>query len=177
MQALLVGIGAFALSVLVESIAVAAGVSIFEAMIRRGRAEGSFRNITFVLHRITPLLLASHLVQIALWGVVFMLCGQFDDFGTAFYHSAVNYTTLGYGDLVMAQPWRLLGPIEAMAGTLMAGLSAAILFAVLHRLIEHRLADPQATDPNIAGDASAPQVANPPASDLSVRQSSEDVHP
>ena len=43
----------------------------------------------------------------------------------------------------MDRPWRLLGPIEAMDGMLMAGVSAAILFAVLHRLVEHRLADPK----------------------------------
>jgi hypothetical protein len=80
----------------------------------------------------------------AFWAIVFIWCGQFRDYGTAFYHSAVNYTTLGYGDVIMDRPWRLLGPIEAMDGILMAGVSAAILFAVLHRLVEHRLADPQA---------------------------------
>jgi len=143
MQALLVGIDVFIISVLVQSIAVASGVAIFAAMIRRGRARGTFWNITFVLHLMVPLLLAAHPVQIAIWALVFMWCGQFADFGTAFYHSAVNYTTLGYGDLVMVQPWRLLGPLEAMVGMLMAGLSAAILFAVLHRLVEHRLADPK----------------------------------
>jgi hypothetical protein len=62
---------------------------------------------------------------------------------TAFYHSAVNYTTLGSGDLILAPPWRLLGPMEARDGMLMAGVSAAILFAVLHRLVEHRLSEPR----------------------------------
>jgi len=28
----------------------------------------------------------------------------------AFYFSGVTYTTLGYSDLVLAKPWRLLGP-------------------------------------------------------------------
>src|SRR5262249_24968829 len=37
----------------------------------------------------------AHLIEIALWGVLFMTCGEFTDFGTAFYHSAVNYTSLG----------------------------------------------------------------------------------
>ena len=38
MQVLLVGIGAIAFSVVVQSTAAAAGVAIVEAMIRRGRA-------------------------------------------------------------------------------------------------------------------------------------------
>ena len=37
----------------------------------------------------------AHLVEIALWAVLFIICGEFTDFGTAFYHSAVNYTSLG----------------------------------------------------------------------------------
>ena len=44
----------------------------------------------------------AHLIEIALWAVVFVICGEFHDFGTAYYHSAVNYTTLGYGDLIMS---------------------------------------------------------------------------
>jgi hypothetical protein len=52
----------------------------------------------------------------------------------AFYHSAVNYTTLGYGDIVMSAQWRPLGPLEAASGVLMGGLAAAVLFAVLTQL-------------------------------------------
>ena len=33
----------------------------------------------------------AHLVEIGFCGVLFMICGEFTDFGTSFYHSAVNY--------------------------------------------------------------------------------------
>ena len=59
-------------------------------------------------------LLATSMVQIALWAAAFVWCGEFADFETAFYHSAVNFTTLGYGDIVMSRQWRLLGPLEAV---------------------------------------------------------------
>jgi hypothetical protein len=143
MGPLLVGFVVIAFSVLVQSTAAAAGVAFLEVMIRRGHAQGSFWNIAFLLQIMVLLLLGAHLLQMAVWALVFVWCAQFGDFGTAFCHSAVNYTTLGYGDVVMARPWRLLGPMEAMDGMLMAGVSAAILFAVLHRLVEHRLARPQ----------------------------------
>lgn len=54
-----------------------------------------------------------------------MLCGEFRDFGSAYYHSAVNYTTLGYGDIVMSPRWRLLGPLEAANGMLLLGVTGA----------------------------------------------------
>ena len=83
-------------------------------------------------------LLVAALAQIAVWAVAFVVCGELTDPEEAFYHSAVNFTTLGYGDIVMSRRWRLLGPLEAANGSLMLGLSAAILFAVLGRIVEAR---------------------------------------
>ena len=85
--------------------------------------------------------LMAHLVEIALWAVLFVVCGEFSAFGAAFYHSAVNFTTLGYGDVVMTPSWRLLGPLEAANGVLMFGVSTAMVFAVIQRLIQARFAD------------------------------------
>jgi hypothetical protein len=85
--------------------------------------------------------LVAHLVEMALWAVLFVVCGEFSSFGTAFYHSAVNFTTLGYGDVVMTPSWRLLGPLEAANGVLMFGVSAALVFAVIQRLVQARFAD------------------------------------
>ena len=68
-------------------------------------------------------------------------CGEFQEFANAFYHSAVNYTTLGYGDLLMTPSWRLLGPLEAANGALMFGVSTAMVFAVIQRLLLTRYED------------------------------------
>ena len=73
--------------------------------------------------------------------VLLVLCGEFQAFGTAYYHSAVNYTTLGYGDLLLTPSWRLLGPLEATNGALMFGVSAAMVFAVIQRLVLARYED------------------------------------
>jgi hypothetical protein len=48
----------------------------------------------------------------------------------------VNYTTLGYGDVVPVADWRLLGPITAMNGMLLFGWSTAVIFEVLRRSAE-----------------------------------------
>jgi Ion channel len=83
----------------------------------------------------------AHLVEIALWAVLFIICGEFTDFGTAFYHSAVNYTSLGYGDFIMTPSWRLLGPLETANGTLLFGVSTAMIFGVMLWLIQTRFTD------------------------------------
>ena len=83
----------------------------------------------------------AHLVEIALWAVLFIICGEFTDFGTAFYHSAVNYTSLGYGDFIMTSSWRLLGPLETANGMLLFGVSTAMIFGVMLWLIQTRFTD------------------------------------
>jgi hypothetical protein len=43
------------------------------------------------------------------------------------YYSAVNFATLGYGDIVMSERYRFLGPLEVINGVLMIGVSTAAL--------------------------------------------------
>jgi hypothetical protein len=86
---------------------------------------------------VTLITAATHLIEIALWAIVLLMCGEAATFETAFYISAQNYTALGYGDIPVPQQWRLLGPLEAINGLLLFGLSTAVMFAVLNRLVAH----------------------------------------
>ena len=105
------------------------------ALIRRGyRGWGFWRNVA-VMMIVTLILAAAHLAQIALWALALLLCGQVSGFERAFYVSAQNYTTLCYGDVLLPERGRLLGPLEAMNGLLFFGLSTAVLFAVMSHLI------------------------------------------
>ena len=91
-----------------------------------------------VFSRALLLIVVAQLVEIGVWAALFLAVGEFSDFPTAFYHSAMNFTTLGYGDIVMSAEWRLLGPLEAVAGMLMFGISTAVLFMVIQTLIRLR---------------------------------------
>ena len=53
------------------------------------------------------------------------------------YFTFVNYTTLGYGDIMPVKQWRLMGPMAAMNGILMFGWSTAVLFEVLRKTLDH----------------------------------------
>jgi hypothetical protein len=123
----------------VQAVSTIAIIRVVAGLVRRGVAGQRFWLDVAVMTVVLLIALASILVQTAVWAAVFMACGEFGDFETAFYHSAVNFTTLGYGDVVMSGPWRLLGPLEAANGVLMFGVSASGLVAVSNHLIKMRL--------------------------------------
>ncbi|WP_349921744.1 ion channel [Aeromonas veronii] len=97
---------------------------------RFGEREGIVAGV-LALFGIITLVMLGNLAQIAIWGGLFLWLGEFSTLHDAVYHSAVNFATLGYGDIVMSPQWRLLGPLEAVNGALMIGLSGACMLAVL----------------------------------------------
>ena len=84
-----------------------------------------------VIVRLVSILLLLHLAEALVWAVFFVLLGMLPGLEAAAYFSLTSYTTVGYGDLVLPQPWRLLGPLEAAVGILMLGWSTGVLVAVL----------------------------------------------
>jgi Ion channel len=80
-------------------------------------------------------MLAGNFIQITLWGVLFLLLGEFKELYEAIYHSAVNFSSLGYGDVVMSKNRKLLGPLEAVNGVIMLGMTSAVLVVILQQLI------------------------------------------
>jgi len=138
---LVVGVGAVACTIFIHALALAATVNFVRHERRLGRAGAGALIDLAIVALVVSFAFVAHLLEIAVWAVLFLLCGEFPEFGTAYYHSAVNYTTLGYGDVIMTPSWRLLGPLEAANGALMFGVSTAIIFAVLQRLIEDRFVD------------------------------------
>jgi hypothetical protein len=77
-----------------------------------------------------------HLMEIAVWAFVYAWRDAMADLPSAFYFSAVTYTTTGYGDLVLPTEWRMVGGVEALTGILMCGWSTGFFFAVVSRMLE-----------------------------------------
>jgi hypothetical protein len=133
---LLVGTGVFLVSVVCYAMTTTLVVNLGLHLIRTGLGFWTSVPIMMIVSLLTA---AAHLVQIALWAVVYLMCGEIASFQRAFYCSAQNYTALGYGDVHLSERWQLLGPLEAVNGLLLFGLSTAIMFAVLSRLVSNRL--------------------------------------
>jgi hypothetical protein len=101
------------------------------------RGKGLLRSVG-VLDLVLLHVVVAAIVQIAAWALIFRIVGEFSDYRTAFYHSAGNFTTLGYGDIVMSPRWRLLGPLEALNGVLVLSLGGAALVATFGQLRDAR---------------------------------------
>lgn len=93
-----------------------------------------------ILSLVMLLTILCNFVQMAVWAMLFLSLGEFPDYTTALYHSAVNFATLGYGDIVMSKDWRMLGPIEAAHGILMFGLSTAVMTAAVLDVVKYNMA-------------------------------------
>lgn len=80
------------------------------------------------------LLMVAHFMEVAVWAALYEMVGVIQD-KDAYYFAFVNFTTLGYGDILPEHRWRVLGPITAANGMLLFGWSTAVLFAVLSRAL------------------------------------------
>lgn len=141
-------IGSLAITVNL-AIQVLALVIVIRFVVRRLERESSRPGILTDLGMVSivlSVLLAGHLMQFATWALLFMALGEFGDLQTAYYHSVVNFTSLGYGDIVMSPRWRLLGALEAANGVLMFGVTTGGLMAVMSQLFVRHTDHPQRQD-------------------------------
>ena len=135
-SSLLVATGIFLVSLVWFAMTTTIIVNLATRLIRL--ALGFWKSVAIMMI-VSLITAATHLIQIALWAVVFLSCGEVANFNQALYFSGQNYTSLGYGDMHLSERWRLLGPLEAVNGLLLFGLSTAIMFSVLSNLIAKRL--------------------------------------
>ena len=126
------------------TVAVHAGglAAVLSRLIRSPELPSRFWPISWLLIRVTWMLLLIHLVEIAVWGLFYLVAGCLPDAESAFYFSGVTYATVGYGDVVLQRPWRMLAPVEGLTGILMCGLSTGFFFAVLNRVFGSKMPGP-----------------------------------
>lgn len=143
LENLLLGLGVMAACLALQLILVALAMRFYT---RRGHL---LQNPTFgtslkIVSGVMVLLVIGNVAQIAIWALLLQLLGEFSDFTEAVYHSAVNFATLGYGDIVMSEEHRLLGPLEAVNGVLMIGVSTAALMTAFQDAFKRTVSARQA---------------------------------
>lgn len=137
---LLIGAGTMTLCLLLQSVLLARAIRFYASRHELLETKSSWWSTLMVINSVMLLLLLGTISQIAIWAVVFMLVDEFSTFADAVYHSAVNFSTLGYGDIVMTERHRLLGPIEAINGVLMIGVATAALLATFQNAVKAMIA-------------------------------------
>lgn len=72
-------------------------------------------------------------IEAVAWASTYLYLGAIQGFEEALYFSIVSFTTLGYGDVLLADEFRLLGSLEAANGIIIFGWSTAIIMAVVQK--------------------------------------------
>ena len=140
LSAMLNTISAAALIVSVCLLLHVAGILLMAEWLLRHR-EYLGQRAGWMRHTVLLILLFSgimflHIVETNLWAGFYYGRGLFNDYETSLYFSLTSYTTIGYGDVLLPQRWRLLGAIEGISGVLLCGISTAFIFAVLTAMLQ-----------------------------------------
>jgi hypothetical protein len=130
----LVGGGASLINITIHAL-------VMTTVIQVARAAGArkiFHPSLFLIAVMIPtvsILMVTHAIEVIVWSLVYWTVEAAPPGANLVYFAFVNYTTLGYGDVLPTQDWHLLGPITAMNGMLLFGWSIAIIFEVLRRAL------------------------------------------
>jgi hypothetical protein len=111
-------------------------IQIGRTMGQSARTRSSIFLIRVMIVTVSVLMLA-HFCEICIWALVYSMLDVMPAtaHASSIYFAFVNYTTLGYGDIVPIERWNLLGPATAMNGVLLFGWSTAVIFEILRRAV------------------------------------------
>jgi hypothetical protein len=73
-------------------------------------------------------------IEVLVWSTTYLWLGALEGLEEATYFSMVTFTTLGYGEIVLDEQWRLLASFEAANGIIMFGWTTAIVLATVQRV-------------------------------------------
>ena len=139
MEQLSISLAALAIALVASTVIVHSVGTVFvlwrvvTARTRHSGPAGPMR-ITVRVMALVLAMLQLHLCEIAIWAAVYRVEGCFGDLRTSLYFSLISYATVGYGDVLLKEQYRMLGGIEALAGVMMMSWSTAILIAYLQRV-------------------------------------------
>jgi hypothetical protein len=139
LRQLLVGGGVSVINIAIHSLIMATVVGVAQ----RASATKLLHPSLFlaaVMIPIVSILMATHTIEVMVWASAYALVDAAPEDVQLVYFAFVNYATLGYGDIVPVDRWKLLGPITAMNGALMFGWSTAVMFEVLRKTMERAAA-------------------------------------
>lgn len=123
-------------TVVVESVFIALAAKWLTANRDRLGSNHSVLRNAGLLGLVTLWLLAGISIGLWIWALLFLQIGEFDSLLDALYFSSVSATTLGYGDSLLTDDWKLLSGFIAANGLILFSLNTAFLFETLRRLLD-----------------------------------------
>jgi hypothetical protein len=120
------------INISIHALVMTAVVGVARATGTKKRSHPSLRLITTMIATVS-VLMAAHVLEVFVWSLAYSIVDAAPAGTNLVYFAFVNYATLGYGDVIPVEGWRLLGPITAMSGALMFGWSTAVIYEVLRK--------------------------------------------
>ncbi len=118
------------LSIVIHALATILVIKTARFILKMHFSDPSLRLIA-AMTMTASVLLAAQVCEITVWTLSYDLVGAVPEGADGFYFAFVNFTSLGYGDIVPLSGWHLMGPMTAMNGVMLFGWSTAVLFQVL----------------------------------------------
>lgn len=137
---LLVGTAVSICNITIHSLLMTAVVSVSRST-STIRASHPSLLLTWVMIATALVLMAAHTCEVIVWALAYRIVDAAPAGSGLIYFAFVNYTTLGYGDVLPKADWQLLGPMTAMNGVLLFGWSTAVIFQVLSRAMARTAGD------------------------------------
>jgi hypothetical protein len=134
----LVGGGVSAINIAIHALIMTTVVRVAQTAGAKNKPHSSLFLIAVMIPTVLVLMVA-HAAEVVVWSLAYSRVDAAPAGADLVYFAFVNYTTLGYGDVVPVERWRLLGPITAMNGVLLFGWSTAVIFEVLRRTLARTL--------------------------------------
>ena len=107
--------------------------------LERRKHRFSHYHAMFIIVFFVLLMFVGIVIDIWIWAVFYNASGALADFEEALYFSTVTFTTLGYGDVLPSEEWRLLASFEAANGLMIFGWATAfVVAAIQHFYVWHR---------------------------------------
>ena len=131
---LLVGGGVSVVNIAIHALVMTILVWVARAVSADNKSHPAVFLITVMISTVL-VLMAAHAVEVFVWASAYLIVGVVPGKAGSVYFEFVNYTSLVYGDILLVERWRLLGPITALNGVLLIGWSTAVIFEVLRRAL------------------------------------------
>jgi len=132
---LLFGGGVSLVNIALHALVMTMVIAVAQSASRRRTSKSPVFLIGVMIPTVAVLMLA-HALEVIVWSLAYSVVDAAPQSANLVYFAFVNYTTLGYGDIVPVERWRLLGPMTAMNGVLLFGWSTAVIFEVLRKTLE-----------------------------------------
>jgi hypothetical protein len=87
-----------------------------------------------LMSSIVFMLLTLHVTEMILWAAALVYSNLVPDWRSAGFFAGNTYTTVGYGNFILPDGWRMLAPIIAMSGLFTFGWSGSVLVDYVRRL-------------------------------------------